>query len=188
MDGTENPYVAAQRVWDDRYGGLARQRTLWQWVAAGQLVAVLVLAVALVTLRRQATRIPLSKDARFASYFLATFRQTARGIRRELPALTRSLAQGCPHARKTAKVFLTEYHGAPARCRMAQPVRVAPSGHRPPPVARSWPAGWIANQRCGHAHLPHQPRSVDAGAAPRTLPPDAAPEPDVLPPHSGGCL
>ena len=54
----QNPYLAARREWDDRYGALASSRRHWQVACAGTTLCSLILATGFVLLSLQHTVLP----------------------------------------------------------------------------------------------------------------------------------
>ncbi len=168
MDGPETCSVA-------RHGRLTRRCPLGPGGAAGQLVAILVLAFGLVALHRQAKVVPyvvevdqlgavqalrpaapahLPPDDRFLRYLLRSFFQGARAILRDPVAMQRTLDGVYTHARGPARAFLDDYYRAHDPFQLADRYTAAATVQSLLPLSEtSW----------RHAPVPRMRMGVEAG-------------------------
>lgn len=130
-----NPYLAARREWDDRYGALASSRRHWQLASASTALCSLILAIGFVLLSLQHTVLPYVihvdehghaliagpipaengtslTDERILPYHLAGFIRHARSVITDRIAMKKHLDHVYAHARRATQGFLDEYYRA----------------------------------------------------------------------------
>jgi type IV secretion system protein TrbF len=163
-------YLEARREWNDRYADLARATRNWQLVAAGALVADLVLAGGTVWLAERRVVVPyvvevdklgfamtagpagrepdtLSSD-KVTRYQLAAFVRAARAVIADPVALKRALDQVYAYARGPAVAFLDDYYRGSNPFEHAKKVTVAVDVQSLLPLSeRTWQVRWMETTR-----------------------------------------
>lgn len=164
-----NPYVEARREWNDRYLDLARERRLWQIVAATELVVILIVGIGFVSLSLQHKIVPYvvevdslgaalaikhaansahPTDERVIRYQLAAFIRGARQVMTDRIAMKKGLEQVYAYARGGARTFLDDYYRTNNPFEVAKTYVVVPSVTsllRLSPT--SWQVRWTEEQR-----------------------------------------
>lgn len=165
-----NPYLEARREWNDRYADLSRATRNWQLVAAGALVADLILAGGAVWLAERRVVIPyvvevdklglavaagpaardpeaLSSE-KLARYQLAAFVRSARSVIADPVALKRALDQVYAYARGAAITYLDDYYRSSNPFEHAKKMTVAVDVQSLLPLSeRTWQIRWTETTR-----------------------------------------
>jgi type IV secretion system protein VirB5 len=161
--------LEARREWNDRYLDLARERRLWQMIAAAELLVLIILASGFVWLSLQHKTVPYvvevdslgaalavkpadngghPTDDRIVRYQLAAFVRGARQVMVDRIAMKKGLEQVYAYTRGPARTYLDEHYRSNNPFEIAKTYLVVPSVTsllRLSPA--SWQVRWTEEQR-----------------------------------------